>query len=284
MPIAAPWPRRGRRHALPAGCSPPPGPVSDTLLCARLVRHLHPPVIGPAPSPVRRICCPVYQNLTGFAVIMSSNPLGEQRSYHSANATQNRPAQAMIRKTMRIGEVRTSIKLEPEFWGYLKEVADSRTIRLSRLVNDVAAATPERTNLASTLRTFCLIHAQLRWRGLERELEQLQARRQHPGPDARARCLPAAVPAAGRGPHRQAPQPGVRRLAAPGCARRARPRLDNIMILRGQSMPGLWERIFGEAGGAAASMRPMCRRARCAPPRRWRSACRRRRGRRSGPA
>ncbi len=31
------------------------------------------------------------------------------------------PAQTMIRKTMRIGEVRTSIKLEPEFWGYLKE-------------------------------------------------------------------------------------------------------------------------------------------------------------------
>ena len=52
----------------------------------------------------------------------------------------------MIRKTMRIGEVRTSIKLEPEFWGYLKEVADSRGIRLSRLVNDVAAATPERTD------------------------------------------------------------------------------------------------------------------------------------------
>ena len=32
----------------------------------------------------------------------------------------------MIRKTMRIGEVRTSIKLEQEFWAYLKEVADER--------------------------------------------------------------------------------------------------------------------------------------------------------------
>jgi predicted DNA-binding ribbon-helix-helix protein len=79
----------------------------------------------------------------------------------------------MIRKTMRIGEVRTSIKLEPEFWGYLKEVADGRSIRLSRLVNDVAHATPDRTNLASTLRTFSLIHARLRWQGLERELEKL---------------------------------------------------------------------------------------------------------------
>ena len=55
---------------------------------------------------------------------------------------------------MRIGEVRTSIKLEPEFWGYLKEVAQDRSIRLSRLVNEVAMASPERTNLASTLRTF----------------------------------------------------------------------------------------------------------------------------------
>ena len=26
-------------------------------------------------------------------------------------------------------------------------------------------------------------------------------------------------------------------------------RLDNMMILRGQGMPALWERIFGEAGG-----------------------------------
>jgi hypothetical protein len=26
-------------------------------------------------------------------------------------------------------------------------------------------------------------------------------------------------------------------------------RLDNIMILRGQSMPGLWERVFGDASG-----------------------------------
>ena len=40
----------------------------------------------------------------------------------------------MIRKTMRIGEVRTSIKLEKEFWSYLKEVAGERNLRLSGLV------------------------------------------------------------------------------------------------------------------------------------------------------
>ena len=48
----------------------------------------------------------------------------------------------MIRKTMRIGEVRTSIKLEKEFWSYLKEVADERNLRLSTLVNEIADATP----------------------------------------------------------------------------------------------------------------------------------------------
>ena len=70
----------------------------------------------------------------------------------------------MIRKTMRIGEVRTSIKLEKEFWSYLKEIGDERNIRLSALVNEIASATPERTNLASTLRTFALTHARLRRR------------------------------------------------------------------------------------------------------------------------
>jgi predicted DNA-binding ribbon-helix-helix protein len=79
----------------------------------------------------------------------------------------------MIRKTMRVGEIRTSIKLEGEFWSYLKEVADGRRLRLSGLVNEVAEATPDRTNLASTLRTFSLMHAKLRCQTLERELDRL---------------------------------------------------------------------------------------------------------------
>ena len=155
----------------------------------------------------------------------------------------------MIRKTMRIGEVRTSIKLEPEFWGYLKEVADSRGIRLSRLVNDVAAATPERTNLASTLRTFCLIHAQLRWQGLEREIEQLRLA-------GNTRDLPRVLDACPLPCLLLDEERTVKRLNrafttwlhldARGVLGQ---RLDNMMILRGQGMPGLWERIFGEAGG-----------------------------------
>ena len=55
----------------------------------------------------------------------------------------------MIRKTMRIGEIRTSIKLEPEFWEYLQDVARQRGMRLAALVNEIAAGREGKTNLAS---------------------------------------------------------------------------------------------------------------------------------------
>jgi len=155
----------------------------------------------------------------------------------------------MIRKTMRIGEVRTSIKLEPEFWSYLKEVADGRAMRLSRLVNEVARAAPERTNLASTLRTFCLVHAMLRWRGLENELEQLTLA----GNTADlARVLDAC------------PLPCLL-LSEDRTVRRLNEafahwlnvdergvighRLDNMMILRGAGMTDLWRRVFADPPG-----------------------------------
>ena len=58
----------------------------------------------------------------------------------------------MIRKTMRIGEVRTSIKLEAEFWSYLKEVADGRGMRMSALVNENSTRSPTGTVVAQQLR------------------------------------------------------------------------------------------------------------------------------------
>jgi predicted DNA-binding ribbon-helix-helix protein len=73
----------------------------------------------------------------------------------------------MIRKTMRIRGLRTSIKLEQEFWSYLAEIAAGRRMRLSALVNEVAEATPDHTNLASTLRTFALTDARQRAAGQE---------------------------------------------------------------------------------------------------------------------
>ena len=150
----------------------------------------------------------------------------------------------MIRKTMRIGEVRTSIKLEPEFWGYLKEVADSRTIRLSRLVNEVASATPDRTNLASTLRTFCLIHAQLRWQDLNRELERLTlaGNTQDLSRVLDACPLPCLLLAEDRSV-RRLNQAFAAWLHVDGRGVLGH-RLDNLMILRGAGMQQLWARVF----------------------------------------
>ena len=79
----------------------------------------------------------------------------------------------MMRKTMRVGETRTSIKLEEDFWSYLKEIADDRRVRLSSLVNEVAIAAPEHTNFASTLRTYALNHVRIRNSSLKRNLDEL---------------------------------------------------------------------------------------------------------------
>jgi predicted DNA-binding ribbon-helix-helix protein len=154
----------------------------------------------------------------------------------------------MIRKTMRIGEVRTSIKLEQEFWGYLKDVAESRALRLSRLVNEVAAATPERTNLASTLRTFCLLHAQLRWQALQQEVEKLRLA----GNTADLSRVLDACPlpclllapdrAVRRANHAFAAWLNIDSAAVLG------QRLDNLMILRAPAMASLWERAFAQPG------------------------------------
>jgi predicted DNA-binding ribbon-helix-helix protein len=151
----------------------------------------------------------------------------------------------MIRKTMRIGEVRTSIKLEAEFWGYLKEVAQDRSIRLSRLVNEVAMASPERTNLASTLRTFSLVHAQLRWQGLEQELQKLTlaGNTQDLTRVLDACPLPCLLLSEDRA-IRRLNQAFASWLHVDGRAVLGQ-RLDNVMITRGPCMPELWQRVFG---------------------------------------
>ena len=149
---------------------------------------------------------------------------------------------------MRIGEVRTSIKLEPEFWGYLKEVARHRSIRLSRLVNEVAMASPERTNLASTLRTFSLVHAQLRWQGLEQDLEKLTLA-------GNTQDLTRVLDACPLPCLLLSDERVVRRLNQAFAAWLhvdARgvlgQRLDNVMITRGPCMPELWQRVFNGSG------------------------------------
>src|SRR3954462_13762860 len=96
---------------------------------------------------------------------------GTNHARSAADARQG--AGLMIRKTMRVGEIRTSVKLEPEFWVYLADLAKERGVRPSVLVDQVAAATPDRTNLASTLRTFALQQALERVQTLQREVDRL---------------------------------------------------------------------------------------------------------------
>jgi predicted DNA-binding ribbon-helix-helix protein len=155
----------------------------------------------------------------------------------------------MIRKTMRIGEVRTSIKLEPEFWSYLKEVAQTRSIRLSRLVNEVAMASPERTNLASTLRTFSLVHAQLRSQGLEQELQKLTlaGNTQDLSRVLDASPLPCLLLSEDR-VIRRFNQAFAGWLHVDGRGVLGQ-RLDNVMIMRGPCMPDLWQRVFDGTSG-----------------------------------
>jgi predicted DNA-binding ribbon-helix-helix protein len=146
----------------------------------------------------------------------------------------------MIRKTMRVGEVRTSIKLEPEFWVYLKEVAGARGLRVSTLVNEIAKASPERTNLASTLRTFALIHAKLRSRSMEIELDKLTLAG---GTQDLARLLEACpLPCLvldGDRAVRQLNRAFVLWLNLEAQST-VGSRLDNIMILRGAGMKEMW--------------------------------------------
>jgi predicted DNA-binding ribbon-helix-helix protein len=66
---------------------------------------------------------------------------------------------AMIRKTVRIGTLRTSILLEPEFWIALRSLAGEGPGRLPALVAGVAAGVPPGGNLASALRVHALLHA-----------------------------------------------------------------------------------------------------------------------------
>lgn len=149
----------------------------------------------------------------------------------------------MIRKTMRVGDIRTSIKLEVEFWGYLKELAGERRVRLSTLINEVSTATPLRTNLASTLRTFSLSHAKLRAQGLQGQLDKLALAG---STDDLARVLDACpLPCLMLDQERAIRQ--LNRAFALWLNLDARAatglRLDNMMILRAPSLREAWAGI-----------------------------------------
>jgi predicted DNA-binding ribbon-helix-helix protein len=154
----------------------------------------------------------------------------------------------MIRKTMRVGEVRTSIKLEPEFWQYLREIADTRRIRLSALVNEVAAAAADRNNLASTLRTFAILHARNSSCDLKERVEMLTL---VGSSDDLSRVFDACpLPALILDRERAIREfnrafalwLNLDRDATVG------QKLDHIMILRGQSLPERWQALYAGRG------------------------------------
>lgn len=162
----------------------------------------------------------------------------------------------MIRKTMRIGEVRTSIKLEPDFWAYLKDVSDQRRIRLSVLVNEVASATPDRTNLASTLRTFSLVHAQLRTQALHKDLDRLMVAGNNQ--DLLKVMESCPLPVMILNPERQIRQVNRALVSWLNLDPKATvgQRLDNIMILRAPNLKEMWIHLasgFRQRGSFSAT-------------------------------
>ena len=68
-------------------------------------------------------------------------------------------ARPMVRRTLPIGGTRTSVKLEPEFWDYLRGMAGARGLTLAALVREVVASSPASANRASALRVRALAHA-----------------------------------------------------------------------------------------------------------------------------
>ena len=150
----------------------------------------------------------------------------------------------MIRKTMRVGDVRTSIKLEPEFWDYLRAVADRRRIRLSALVNEVASTAGDRNNLASTLRTYAIVHARNDASGLKEKLEMMSL---VGSSDDLTRVFDACpLPSVILDEQRAVREfnrafglwLNLDRAATVG------QKLDHIMILRGQSLPERWAALY----------------------------------------
>jgi predicted DNA-binding ribbon-helix-helix protein len=62
---------------------------------------------------------------------------------------------AVVKRSVTIGDHRTSVSLESEFWNCLKAIADSRQTTLSDLVGEIDTSR-ENGNLSSALRVFVL--------------------------------------------------------------------------------------------------------------------------------
>ena len=90
----------------------------------------------------------VLQNLIGPAVLQSQSGVERQGS-------------SIAKRTIEVDGRKTSITLEPEFWGGLKEIAVGRGVTVSELVTSINSERRD-ANLSSAVRVFVLRHYQSR--------------------------------------------------------------------------------------------------------------------------
>ncbi len=68
---------------------------------------------------------------------------------------------ALAARTIQVGNRRTSVRLEPEYWHTLREIAAQKQTTLEGLVYEIHATRPEgfrRPSFTSWIRVFCLRH------------------------------------------------------------------------------------------------------------------------------
>lgn len=155
---------------------------------------------------------------------------------------------------MRIGGIRTSVKLESEYWAYLDELAQRRRVRLPTLVNEVATSVADPISLASTLRTFSLAHARRHGAERQRELDRSPpiGRNEELAQVLDAYLLPCLILDADR-VIRQLNRTFALWLNLDARATLGQ-RLDNVMILRGPNTSEMWTRLHdGRLARAAFS-------------------------------
>ena len=68
----------------------------------------------------------------------------------------------VVKRSIILAGHKTSVSLEDEFWGGLKEIAGKRLMSLSTLVDTIDAQRQQGSNLSSALRLFVLNHVRAR--------------------------------------------------------------------------------------------------------------------------
>jgi predicted DNA-binding ribbon-helix-helix protein len=68
----------------------------------------------------------------------------------------------VVKRSIILAGHKTSVSLEDEFWGGLKEIAGKRLMTLSTLVDTIDAQRQQGSNLSSALRLFVLNHYRAR--------------------------------------------------------------------------------------------------------------------------